>query len=74
MFLDNDSSIFRDVPGNFFCPLLINKASKPPDIHIVSLGKRVFNNAEKSLHRYRNVRFINARLLSNPADYVCFSH
>lgn len=74
MLINYNSCILRDVSGNFFCSFLIYKTSKPPHIYIVSVRKRVFNYAEECLHRNCYVGFVDTSLLSNLADYVCFSH
>jgi len=74
MFIYHESSIARNVSGDFLFPLLVDEASKAPYVNVVSIGHRVLDHAEKRLHRCRHISLVDTCPFSDFVYDVCLSH
>ena len=74
MFIDNQGRVARDISGYLFLSLLINKASKTPDVDVIAIRHGGFHNAEEGFHRCSNISFVNSGLFSDFVNDVCFRH
>jgi hypothetical protein len=50
VFIDHQGCVPRNVPRDLTLAFLVDKASKAPDVYIVSIGHRIFYDAKKGLH------------------------
>lgn len=74
MFVNNNSGVARNIAGNFFLSLLINKTSKTTNVNIMTAGHIGFNNVEKSLYGCGDICLVDPGFFCDLIDYVCFGH
>lgn len=74
MFINNDGRISRNVAGNFFLAFFVYKAAKSANINIVATRHRILNNGKEGFYGGCYIGFIDACLVSDLIDYVCFRH
>ena len=74
MLIDNDSRIAGNVSGNFFLSLFIDETSESANINIMAARHGIFYNRKEGFYRGCNIGFIDAGLLCDLIDNVCFRH
>jgi hypothetical protein len=74
VFIDDDCGIARDITRNFFLSLFIDKAAKSANINIMTARHGVLYDGEEGFNRRSDIGFVNARLVCNLVDNVCFRH
>lgn len=74
MFIYYQGGVARDVSGNFFLSLLIDKATKTPNVDVIAIRHGGFHNAEEGFHRCSHISFVNSGLFSDFVNDVCFRH
>ncbi len=74
MLLDDDGGVTRNVTRNFFLPLFIDETSKAAHIDVVAAGHGVFYNGKKCFYGCGDIGFIDAGLVRNLINNVCFRH
>ena len=72
--VDDQRRIARNIAGYFLFPLLVNEATKAPDVDVVSVRHRRLYNAEESFNGCRYIRFVHSGLFSDFVNNVCFRH
>ena len=74
MLIDNDRGIAGNVSGNFFLSLFIDETSESTNIDIMAAGHGIFYNGKEGFNRGSDICFIDAGLLCDLIDNVCFRH
>lgn len=74
MFVNDNSSIFRDISTYFTCSFFIDKTSKTSDVDIFTAGHGAFDHVKKSFNGSVHVCLINTCFVSNLLNYFCFCH
>jgi hypothetical protein len=72
--VNNNGRIARDVAGDFFLSLFIDKAAEPSHIDIVTSGHIALYYIKECFYRGRNICFIDTCFVCNLVDDVGFSH
>lgn len=74
MLIYHNGSVARNVAGNLFLPLFINKTAKAPHINVVPRGHIGFYNAKECLHGSRDICLVYSGAVCNLVDDVGFGH
>ncbi len=69
-----NSGILGDIPCGFLCSLLYNKASKSPQVNVVTIYHGMLYRIHKGLNSLLNCHLLNTSVLGNFINDVCFSH
>ncbi len=74
MLLNNDGGIAGNVAGNFFLSLFIDETSESAHIDIMASGHGVFYYGKEGFYRSGDICLIDASLVCNLINNVCFRH
>lgn len=74
MLLNNNGSIAGNITSNLFLALLVDEASKAAYIDIMPARHGILYNRKKGFNGGSNICLVNACLLGNLVDNVCFRH
>ena len=74
MLIYHNSRISGNVPGYFLFAFLIDETAKTTHVNIMSAGHGVLNNGEEGLYGSSYIGFVDACLICDLIDYVCFGH
>ena len=74
MFIDNDGSIARDIPGNFLFSLLVDEAAEATDVNILTTRHVLLHYRKESLYRSGNICLVDARFFCDLINNVCLGH
>ena len=74
VFVDDDGSITRYVPGNLLLSLLINEASEAADVNVLTSRHVLLHNGKKSLNGRGNISFVNTCLFCDLINDICLGH
>ena len=74
MFINDDGRVARNIARYFLLPLFIDKTSEAPNINIMPCGHGVFYNGKECFHGGGDISLVDACLLRNLINNVCFRH
>ncbi len=74
MFIDNDGGVARNVTCNLFLSLLIDEASEATHVNVMPAGHGIFYDGKEGFNGRGYIGFVDAGLLRNLIDYICFRH
>ena len=74
MLINYDGRVARNVARNFFLSLFIDETSETTNIDIMTAGHGIFYNGKECFYGCGDIGFVDAGLLRNLIDNVCFRH
>ena len=74
MLINDQCSVPRNVSRDLLLSFLVDEASEPTDVNIVSVGHGTLNYAKECLNGRRYISFVNSSLFCDFVNNVCFGH
>ena len=70
---NDDGGVFRDVACSLLSAFFENEAAKASQVNVFTVGERLFDRCHKSFYDSERGGFVDAGLLRNGVNDVCFS-